>query len=102
MDRYPNRFMVLLIDFDGHEDRLPYAKKAIPERLTDRVFILGAFTEPEDLKRAGLGSYETIGMALAKDCREDTGTTWAHELLHHNGSELGRLRDRVRPFLFHL
>jgi len=100
MDRYPNRFMVLLIDFDSHEDRLLYAKKVIPERLTDRVFILGALTEPEDLKRAGLGSYETIGMALARDCRDETETTWGHDLLKHNSSELNRLRKRVRPFLF--
>jgi hypothetical protein len=100
MDRSPNRFMVLLIDFDSHEDRLLYAKKVIPERLTDRVFILGALTEPEDLKRAGLGSYETIGMALARDCRDETETTWGHDLLKHNSSELNRLRKRVRPFLF--
>jgi len=100
MDRYPNRFMVLLIDFDGHEDRLAYAMKAIPERLTERVFILGVLTEPEDLKRAGLGSYEEIGQDLAKDCREDTDTTWGHDLLRHNSGEVDRLRDCVRPFLF--
>jgi hypothetical protein len=102
MDRYPNRFMVLLIDFDGHEDRLAYAKKVIPERLTERVFILGVLTEPEDLKRAGLGSYETIGQDLAKECREETDAIWAHELLRHNSGEIDRLRGRVRPFLFPL
>jgi len=102
MDRYPNRFMVLLIDFDGHEDRLAYAKKVIPERLTDRVFILGVLTEPEGLRRAGLGSYETIGQDLARDCREETDTTWGHDLLRHNSREVDRLRDRVRPFLFQI
>ena len=102
MHTCPHRLMVLLIDFDGHEDRLPYARKLIPERLTDRVFILGVLTEPEKL-RADLGrSYEAIGMALAKDCREDTDTTWRHGLLQHNSAEIGRLRDRVRPILFHL
>src|SRR6266478_2823150 len=40
MDRYPGRFMVLLIDFDGREERLQDAKQKIPGRLTDRVFIL--------------------------------------------------------------
>lgn len=69
MDRNPHRFMVLLIDFDGREDRLDIAKAAIPERLTDRVLVLGALTEPEDLRRANLGSYETIGKTLADECQ---------------------------------
>ena len=98
----PNRYMVLLIDFDGHEDRLRYAKKVIPERLIDRVFVLGVLTEPEDLRKAGFGNYETIGLALAKDCREETDGIWEHDLLRHNAAEIGRLRDRVRPFLFEL
>ena len=99
MDRYPKRFMVLLIDFDRHEERLTYAKSFIPTRLIDRVFVLGVLTEPERL-RADLGSYETIGKAMAQDCREATDTTWGHDLLRHNAGEIGRLRERVRPFLF--
>jgi hypothetical protein len=95
------RYMVLLIDFDGVPGRLNVAKNFIPDHLTDRVFVLGVWTEPEKL-RADLGSYETIGMALAKDCREETDTTWGHDLLRHNAAEIDRLRDRVRPFLFHL
>ena len=103
MERYPDRLMVLLIDFDGDKDRVTHAKNVIPERLIDRVFVLGVLTEPEDLKRAHRGQpYEAIGMELAKDCREETDAIWAHELLQHNASELGRLRDRVRPFLFPL
>ncbi|PYT02847.1 MAG: hypothetical protein DMF60_20125 [Acidobacteria bacterium] len=98
MDRNPHRFMVLLIDFDGHEDRLDIA--AIPDRLSERVFVLGTRTEPEDLKRAHLGSYETIGLAMAKDCREETDTIWGHNLLRHNANELDRLREHVRPILF--
>jgi hypothetical protein len=101
MDRYSTRFMVLLIDFDGHEDRLTYAKNVVPARLMDRVFFLGVLTEPEEL-RADLGSYETIGIALAQNCREETDTTWGHDLLRHNSGEIGRLRDRVRPFLFEI
>jgi len=99
MNRYPNRFMVLVIDFDGNAERRDNAMNRIPEHLRDRVFILGALSEPEDLKRA-LGSCETIGSALAKDCREETAITWSHEILRHNAGELGRLRDRVRPILF--
>jgi hypothetical protein len=44
MDRYPDRFMVLLIDFDQSNRRLDDARNRIPERLEDRVFILGAGT----------------------------------------------------------
>jgi hypothetical protein len=100
MDRYTSRFLVLLIDFDDQEDRLGVAQARIPERLRDRVFILGALSEPEKLKSAGLGSYEAIGLALARDCYLGTETTWSHRLLRHNASELGRLRHLVRPILF--
>jgi hypothetical protein len=100
MDRLTQRYMVLLIDFDGEEGRLTEVKRRIPERLTGRVFILGAWSEPEALKAAGLGSYETIGRAIAKDCREQTDTTWQHDLLRHNASEINRLRQDVRPILF--
>ncbi|SPE33282.1 conserved hypothetical protein [Candidatus Sulfopaludibacter sp. SbA3] len=100
MDRFPKRFMILLIDFDGRGDRMAEAKGFIPDHLSSRVFVLGAWTEPEDLKRANLGSFETIGRALAKDCREDTYTTWSHDLLRHNSGEIERLRQHVRPILF--
>jgi hypothetical protein len=99
MELYRSRFMVLLIDFDGRKERLQEAKVRIPEHLTDRVFILGALSEPEAL-RANLGSYETIGLAMAQDCREETSTTWGHHLLRHNSSELDRLREHVGPLLF--
>jgi len=100
MNQNPNRFMVLLIDFDGKANRLDLAKAAIPDDLIDRVFVLGVWSEPEGLRSAKLGSYETIGLALAKDCREDRNLTWDHDLLRHNASELVRLREQVRPILF--
>ena len=96
------RSMVLLIDFDGKKDRMNLAKEVIPSHLTERVFVLGVLTEPEDLRKASLGSYETIGRAMAKDCREETDTTWGHDLLQHSAGEIGRLRDSVRPFLFEI
>ena len=51
MDRYPERYMVLLIDFDNRPDRLDHARAAIPGHLTERVFILGVLSEPEALRR---------------------------------------------------
>jgi hypothetical protein len=100
MSRYPNRFMVLLIDFDRDMDRLGRAKARIPAALAERVFVLGVLSEPEALRKANLGSFEDIGMAMAADCREQSGGIWDHELLRHNSSELDHLRERVCPQLF--
>ncbi len=49
--RFADRVVVMVIDFDGHEDRLDQAKNRIPAELQDRVFFLGARTEPEAIKR---------------------------------------------------
>src|SRR5579863_8752357 len=100
MERCPHRYMVLLIDFDSNERRLSDASSRIPTGLRDRVFILGAWSEPEDLRRAGLGSYEELGSAMARDCHQDTAATWDHNLLRHNAGELTRVRQEVRPILF--
>ena len=99
MTRYPERLMVLLIDFDGQTDRLDRAKAEVPNHLSERVFVLGALTEPEALRK-NLGTYETIGVEMARDCREETDNIWRHDLLRHNAGELDRLRTRVRPLLF--
>ena len=99
MDRFPDRFMILVIDFDGKTERLDLAKSKIPNHLSERVFIIGSLKEPEDLKRE-LGSYETIGLAMAKDCREGTDVIWGHHQLRHNASEIGRLRAQVSSILF--
>lgn len=99
MDHRPNRYMVLLLDFDGDEKRLSKAKAVIPDHLSDRVFVLGVWSEPEDLK-PDLGTPETVGSKLADDCREETDAIWQHTLLRHNAGELDRLRQHVRPILF--
>ena len=92
--------MVLLINFDSQQDRFDIVCKEIPNDLRDRVFILGVWGEPEDLRTSGLGSPETIGNGLAKDCHEETDEIWGHHLLRHNAIELDRLREHVRPILF--
>jgi hypothetical protein len=99
MENYSKRFMVLLIDFDGRPSRLETAKAAIPEHLADRVFVLGAWSRPEDLKRE-LGAYERIGSLIADDCRQETNATWGHDLLRHNAAELQRLCEHVGSILF--
>jgi hypothetical protein len=100
MDRWPQRLMVLLIDFDAVANRLQDVQARIPERLRERVFVLGSWTEPEALRNAGLGSYEGIGSAMADDCRLGTQAIWGHALLRHNANELDRLRGPVCPILF--
>ncbi|HEY6350100.1 MAG TPA: hypothetical protein VI636_11895 [Candidatus Angelobacter sp.] len=99
MNTNANQHMVLLIDFDGHAERLQQAKTAVPGHLSERVFILGVLGEPEDLKKAGLGHFAEIGKALAKDCRNGTNETWGHDLLRHNADEVDRLRERIIPNL---
>lgn len=76
MRQYVERFMVLLIDFDDDAYRLEKVQAVIPEDLKSRVFVLGVRPEPEDLRRAGIGSYEAIGKKLADDCRNDIYTLW--------------------------
>ncbi len=99
MQRYEERHVLLILDFDNDETRLADIKAKIPPEVADRVFILGSFSEPEHLK-GDLGSFETIGLTLARDCLSNTNEGWGHRLLVHNAPEVQRLRDQVRPFLF--
>src|SRR5713101_4975757 len=99
MRRRPTRFMVLLVDFDEDQNRLQKVKSAIPADLIDRVFVLGAWTKPEDL-RHDIGPYGKVGSDMAADCRDGTDKTWGRPLLRHNGGELDRLRQHVRSILF--
>ncbi len=95
----PDCNIVLLIDFDGHPERLDKIKDHIPPELTGRVFVLGVSSEPEDLKRDIKKSFQDIGKALAQDCSDETNILWSHNLLQQNESELNRMDD-VRRILF--
>lgn len=97
----PTRRIVLLLDFDERENRRREIEAMIPPEVKDRVFLLGVWSNPENLKSdLGHASYEDIGSLLAEDCFRGTDTTWSHDLLAHNKNELARLREQVRPFLF--
>lgn len=100
MQKYVERRLVLIIDFDDQEERLIQIRQDIPEALAERVFILGVLSEPEDLRASIRKSFEEIGKTLAQDCLEGTRTMWDHPLLKHNESELNRMAENVRPFLF--
>ncbi len=76
--------MVLLIDFDGDPGRFAKVVAEIPARLSDRVFVLGAWLEPEGLRVALSLPLESLGSALAQACRDNIDGHWSHKLLQHN------------------
>lgn len=101
MQKYSQRRIALLIDFDQHrEKRLVSIREEIPPTLIDRVFILGVLSEPEDLRIRINKSFEDIGKVLSQDCVENTRSLWGHDLLKHNETELDRMIQSVKPFLF--
>jgi len=100
MRRFPQRHVVLLLDFDDQSDRRDRVMKDVPDDIKNRVFVLGAKSEPEALKQAGLGHFEEIGIQLALECRDGIIDLWSHDLLQHNASEIVRLRETVREILF--
>ena len=100
MRSFPHRYCVLLIDFDRDAGRFREVAKNIPVDIAERVFVVGALSEPEDLRRELAKSFEKIGMALADECRNDVYSTWQMDLLKHNETELRRLRTVVRLILF--
>src|SRR4030042_459386 len=67
MERNVRRHMVLLVDFDENANRREDMNAVIPPTLADRVFVVGVWSEPQDLRKAGLGSLEDVGRQLAKE-----------------------------------
>ena len=100
MRKYVNRHMVLLIDFDEKPNRFDAVARVIPDDLAERVFVIGVWTEPEDLHQAKLGSKEEVGLRLARECYDNSRDVWGHELFRHNADELGRMTKHLRPILF--
>jgi len=98
----PDRYLLLVIDFDGDVDRMGDVKARIPEDVRGRVFILGARHEPENVRRAlsRIGSLEKIGTALAGNCQGDEPAVWTHPELACNTAELERMKPIVEPWLF--
>jgi hypothetical protein len=100
--RFPDRHLLLVIDFDGDPDRMDIAWARIPEDVRGRVFILGAREEPETVRCAlsRIGSLEKIGTSLAEDCRGDEPQVWTHPEFARNTDELDRMKPIVEPWLF--
>jgi hypothetical protein len=101
MQRFPERRVLLLIDFDDEVvARTAHVQGCIPPTLAGRVFLLGVKSEPEKLTAACKKKTESIGEALAAECASNQAVLWAHPLLAHNAAELARLKAQVNPFLF--
>ena len=101
MQRFPDRLMVLLVDFDGHGvQRVHDVMSEVDRAIVDRVFVLGAPDEPEQLRSQLKEKYESIGKRLAQECADGTNKLWTHALLAHNAPEVARMLGQVRPLVF--
>ncbi len=96
---YPHGHLVMVIDFDGQADRRQHFEDRIPEDLSARVFLVGAWYDPESLRAELNWSLEAIGERVASNCLQDQGL-WAHPHLAHNTAEAARMTDVLRPILF--
>jgi hypothetical protein len=72
LDRCSERLVILLIDFDGDEQRPSFVKEHVPERLRDRVFILGVQTEPEALRTVPAVTNRSVEPSRGIAAREPT------------------------------
>jgi hypothetical protein len=95
MVKYEKRHVLILIDLDGHIDRLEEAKKYIPDNLRERVFVMGCLDEPERMREATGMSKEKLGEALAGACLSRQGEVWNNEMLVHNQKELERMNSTI-------
>lgn len=102
MNSFPERRILLLVDFDGNPSaRRDLLKSQLPEGLQERVYVIGVSSEAEDLKRrCNHKSFEVIGEDLARECSSQTHNLWKDELLSNNQAEIERFDRDVRPFLF--
>lgn len=100
MKKYPCRIMLFLIDFDKKNERLKYIRSKIPQELADRVFVLGVWSEPEQLRTSTGKTFEKIGCSLAEGCPKSKNDLWDDNLLRHNQAELERIIASTASFLF--
>jgi hypothetical protein len=62
MRQYPQRNILLIIDFDECEDRLNFVENYIPDDIKNRVFVLGVQSNPESLNNINHMAY-TVSLA---------------------------------------
>jgi hypothetical protein len=89
LNQYTQRRILLIIDFDKCKNRLDLIRKdELVKTFQDRIFIIGSFSEAEDLKKCydNTMSLEDIGKSLATDCSQ-----WKNKCLNHCQNEVKRL-----------
>lgn len=92
--------VVVLIDSDNQPDRINKSLADVPDDVRDRVFILGAFREPESLKAAANLHFEQIGERLAEECYVGDTNLWGHDEFSHISNEVSRAKDSLRSLIF--
>lgn len=100
MQKFSGRTIVLVVDFDRSASRRSQFEDALPEELRQRVFVVGVWTEPEDLRSKLAIIYEQIGKQIADGCAVDGPSVWDNPLLRHNQPEITRMRSIIHPVLF--
>lgn len=97
---YKDAHVILLIDFDGVDDRRTKCEQAIPADIKPRVFLVGSRDEPEAIKRDVQESLEAIGTRLAEECYQERYELWIGPHFDHNDAERRDLSATVRSILF--
>lgn len=100
LERNDNGHVLIVVDFDDDSGRGNAILEKVPTTVRDRVFVLGCLREAEDLKRANLGNYESIGKTLADECKDSRREVWVHELLAHNEPHTAILSQALQATLF--
>lgn len=93
------RHVILLIDLDREQTRIAKVQEYIHDDLKSRVFVLGVWSEPEELKADQRLDFESIGRKLREDCPRQPGGIWGHELLRHNSHEVERMWSTIGQIL---
>ncbi len=99
MAKYENRHVMILIDFDGRENRLEKAKEYIPENMRSRVYVMGCLSEPEKIRAATRMSKSQLGEAIAEACLRGNEDLWKTDILAHNRAELERMKSSICPHI---
>jgi hypothetical protein len=102
MHKFKERILVLLMDFDrNYEARKQRLDEIVPPDLKDRVFLLGANVESEDLKRNfQSSSHFNVGKKIADACVRSPVVLSETPQLTNSIQEMRRLRSKVENFLF--
>ena len=109
LKRFPNRRIIILIDFDKCNTTLAKIKQKIPPEYVGKFFILGWTGEIEDLKSevgcAGTG-FNRLAERLVDDCFPQCHGVWKrgefaqmHESACGSKSECERLSEEILPLI---